>query len=120
MLREGAALHWLPFHAQCPPCSPQFKPQSILKYTKIRIFNTTMPIIQMAMAMILKTVMVHSVVAALYFALLSANECNEDQHQLTITIDLRLETWLADTRLLLHSTNLSKWPHSSHPLFSNP
>ena len=77
MLREGAALHWLPFHAQCPPCSPQFKPQSILKYTRIRIFNTRMPIIQMAMAMIVKTVMVHSVVVALYFALLSANECNK-------------------------------------------
>ena len=38
VLREGAALHWLPFHAQCPPCSPQFKPQSILKYRRIWIF----------------------------------------------------------------------------------
>merc|ERR1712032_20895 len=49
LLIEGAALHWLPFHGQCPPCSDQFEPQSILK----------------------------------------------------------LETWLGDTRLLLHSTKLS-------------
>ena len=32
LLRDGAALHWLPFHAQCPPCHPSFKPQAILKY----------------------------------------------------------------------------------------
>jgi len=31
ILISGAALHWLPYHAQCPPCSPQIRPQSILK-----------------------------------------------------------------------------------------
>ena len=68
MLREGAALHWLPFHAQCPPCSPQFKPQSILKYRRIWIFeyedaNHADDDCE--------DMMVHSTMAALYFLLFS-------------------------------------------------
>ena len=31
LLTEGGALHWLPYHAQCPPCSPQYRPTALLK-----------------------------------------------------------------------------------------